>query len=185
MKKVLLLTVFSTLLAAVAGAMPSKETTLPQTANERITRQVQHELLMLPRLSIFDNLVFKVDGDSVILMGQVRHAYLKNEAEGVVKHIAGVERVDNQIEILPVSPFDDRIRLQLARAIFRDPRLFEYSIESRPSIHIIVKNGHVNLEGLVRNQADKYEAGIVANEIPDVFSVQNDLQVENAPKTKK
>ncbi|HEY6248643.1 MAG TPA: BON domain-containing protein, partial [Candidatus Angelobacter sp.] len=109
----------------------------------------------------------------------VRNPVLKDEAQAVVKHIEGVQQVNNQIEILPASFNDDRIRRQVARAVFRQQRLFEYATQPVPPIHIIVKNGHVSLEGIVRNQADKDVAGIQANGVSGVFSVQNDLQVEN------
>lgn len=149
---------------------------------QRITKEVYHELAMLPQLSIFDNLSYKVDGTTVTLLGQVRNAVLKDEADKSVKHIEGVDQVNNQIEILPPSPNDDRIREQVARALFNDTRLFPYAIQSVPSIHIIVKGGHVNLEGLVRDQGDKNEAGIRASGVPGVFGVQNNLQVENSKK---
>lgn len=148
-------------------------------SQDRIVREVRHELLMLPQFSIFDNLSYKVEDNTVTLLGQVRNAILKDEAQAAVKRIEGVQQVNNQIEILPASFNDDRIRRQVARAIFRQPRLFEYSTEPVASIHIIVKNGHVNLEGVVSNQGDKDVAGIQANGVPGVFSVQNDLQVEN------
>jgi hyperosmotically inducible protein len=133
---------------------------------------------MLPQFSIFDNLAYKVEGGTVTLLGQVRNAVLKDEAAQVVKHVEGVEKVDNQIEILPASFNDDRIRRQVARAIFNEPRLFNYAIQSNPPIHIIVKNGRVDLQGVVRDQGDKDVAGIMANGVPGVFAVQNDLQVE-------
>src|ERR1700757_107411 len=104
---------------------------------DRITREVYHELVMLPQLSIFDNLSYRVDGNTVTLMGAVRNAVLKDEAESSVKKIEGVEHVNNQIEVLPASENDDRIRHEVARAIFNDPTLFKYSIQSVPSIHII------------------------------------------------
>ena len=148
-------------------------------SHDRIVRDVRHELLMLPQFSIYDNLSYKVEDNTVTLLGQVRNAVLKDEAQAAVKRIEGVQQVSNQIEILPASFNDDRIRLQVARAIFRQPRLFEYSSEPVPSIHIIVRNGHVNLEGVVRDQGDKDVAGIQANSVPGVFSVQNNLQVEN------
>ncbi|HEV2991608.1 MAG TPA: BON domain-containing protein [Candidatus Angelobacter sp.] len=150
--------------------------------SERIVKEVRHELVMLPQLSVFDNLAYKVDGGTVTLLGQVRNAILKDEAERAVKHIEGVERVDNQIEILPASINDDRIRRQVARAIFNQPRLFNYAIQSNPPIHIIVKNGRVDLEGMVRDQGDKDVAGITANGVPGVFAVQNNLQVEKPSK---
>ena len=170
---------------AQQGSQPAQSSAGDQKMQQRITREVRHELAMLPQLSIFDNLAFKVDSNTVTLLGQVRNAVLKSDAEHVVKHIEGVEQVNNQIETLPPSPNDDRIRAQVARAIFNDARLFPYAIQSLPPIHIIVKGGHVNLEGMVRDQGDKNEAGIRANEVPGVFSVQNDLQVENSTQTKK
>ncbi|HEV3038215.1 MAG TPA: BON domain-containing protein [Candidatus Angelobacter sp.] len=149
---------------------------------QRIVKEVRHELVMLPQLSVFDNLAYKVDGSTVTLLGQVRNAVLKDEAEHAVKHIEGVEKVDNQIEILPASFNDDRIRRQVARAIFNEPRLFNYAIQSNPPIHIIVKNGRVDLEGVVHDQGDKNVAGIMANGVPGVFAVQNNLQVEEPSK---
>jgi len=151
-----------------------------QKLQDRITRETRHELVMLPQLSIFDNLAYKVDGTTVTLMGEVRNAVLKDEAERAVKGIEGVEKVDNKIDILPVSPGDDRIRAAVARAIFNDPRLFRYSMGAVPPIHIIVRNGHVALEGVVDNQADKDTAGIRANTVPGIFSVENNLRVQGA-----
>jgi osmotically-inducible protein OsmY len=151
-----------------------------QRMQERITREVFHELVMLPQLTIFDNLQYKVDGSKVTLTGQVNNAILKDSAEKVVKKIEGVETVDNKIEILPASANDDRIRREVARAIFNDDRLFHYSMGSVPPIHIIVKNGHVTLEGVVNSETDKNEATIRANGVPGVFSVENHLQVEKS-----
>jgi hyperosmotically inducible protein len=144
---------------------------------DRVSKEVYHELVMLPQLSIFDNIAYKVDGDKVTLLGQVRNAVLKDEAQGAVKKIEGVDVVDNQIEILPPSPNDDRIRHEVARAIFNDDALFPYSMGSVPSIHIIVKGGHVALEGTVNNQGDKDRVGMKANGIPGIFEVKNNLQV--------
>src|SRR5260221_921491 len=156
-----------------------------QRAQDRISREVRHELVMLPQCSIFDNLAYKVDGYNVTLFGQVRNAILKDSAESVVKKIEGVEHVDNQIEILPASFNDDRIRRRVARAIFNDSRLFPYSIQSVPSIHIVVKNGHVTLDGVVANQTDKDMAGLRANGVSGIFSVENSLTVENRSEAKK
>jgi hyperosmotically inducible periplasmic protein len=147
---------------------------------DRISREVFHELVTLPQLTIFDNLQYKVDGSKVTLMGQVREAILKDSAEKRVKGIEGVESVNNQIEILPPSPNDDRIRREVARALFNDERLFRYSMGSVPPIHIIVKNGHVTLQGVVNSDADKNEANIRANGVPGVFSVDNRLQVQKS-----
>lgn len=153
-----------------------------QRNQDRVNKEVFHELVMLPQLTIFDNLAYKVDGGKVTLTGQVRNAVLKDEASSAVKKIEGVDSVDNQIQILPPSPNDDRIRRQVARAIFNDDGLFPYSMGSVPPIHIIVSGGHVSLEGVVNSQGDKDRAGLRANGVPGVFSVQNNLKVEQAGK---
>jgi hyperosmotically inducible protein len=153
-----------------------------QRLEQRLSGQVRHELNMIPEFTVFDNLAYRVDGSTVTLVGQVRDAIVKDSAEARVKHLEGVERVDNQIEILPASFNDDRIRRQVARAVFNDSRLFNYGIQPVPPIHIIVKNGHVNLEGMVRTQTDKDDAFIRANGVSGVFSVQNNLQVEQQKK---
>ena len=150
---------------------------------QRLSGEVRHELAMIPQFTVFDNLAYRVDGGAVTLTGQVRDAIVKDSAEKRIQRLEGVTRVDNQIEILPASFNDDRIRRQVARALFNDARLFNYAIQPVPPIHIIVKNGHVNLEGVVRTQTDKDDAFIRANGVPGVFSVQNNLQVER-PATK-
>jgi hyperosmotically inducible protein len=153
-----------------------------QRIEQRLSGEVRHELNMIPQFTVFDNLAYRVDGRTVTLFGQVRDAIVKDSAEARVKHLEGVERVNNQIEILPASFNDDRIRRQVARAVFNDSRLSSYAIQSVPPIHIIVKNGHVNLEGVVRTQTDKDDAFIRANGVPGVFSVENNLQVEQPKK---
>lgn len=158
----------------------AQNVTGPQRMQDRISREVFHELVILPQLTIFDNLQYKVDGNKVTLMGQVRDAILKDAAEKSVKRIEGVDSVNNQIEILPASGNDDRIRREVARALFNDERLFHYSMGAVPPIHIIVKNGHVTLEGIVNSDADKNEANIRANGVPGVFSVDNHLQVQKS-----
>jgi hyperosmotically inducible protein len=132
---------------------------------------------MLPYLGVFDNLAYKVDGYNVTLMGQVTRPTLKSDAENVVKKIEGVEHVDNQIEVLPPSPNDDRLRLQLYRAIYGFPALQKYALGVQQPIRIIVKNGKVTLEGVVDSEADKNIVNIQANSVPGVFSVTNNLQV--------
>jgi len=146
-------------------------------ATERITREVRHELLMLPYLGVFDNLAYKVDGYNVTLVGQVTRPTLKSDAENVVKKIEGVEHVDNQIEVLPVSPNDDRIRRQLYRAIYGYGPLQKYSLGVQQPIRIIVKNGNATLEGVVDNEGDKNIANIRAKGVSGVFNVTNNLQV--------
>jgi hyperosmotically inducible protein len=145
---------------------------------ERLEREVRHELVMLPYYGVFDNLAFKVDGYKVTLLGEVTRPTMKSEAEAVVKRIEGVESVDNQIEVLPLSPNDDRIRLAVYRAVYRQASLSRYALQAIPPIHIVVKNGNVRLEGVVATEADKNLAGIRANGVPGVFSVNNNLRVE-------
>lgn len=146
--------------------------------DQRLYKEVHHALAMIPQTTIFDNLSYRIDGSTVTLYGQVRDAIVKDEAQSAVKRLEGVERVDNRIEILPASFNDDRIRGQVARALFSDPRLSSYAIQPLPPIRIIVKNGHVDLVGVVRTQADKNNAFVRANGVPGVFSVKNSLQVE-------
>ena len=144
---------------------------------EKLYKEVRHQLVMLPWYSVFDNLAYQVDGDKVTLSGQVTRPVLKSDAEAAVKSIEGVASVVNNIEVLPLSPMDDQLRRALYRAIYGDAGLSRYSIQAVPSIHIIVKNGNVTLEGVVDNEADKNLAGLRANQVPNVFSVKNNLFV--------
>ncbi len=146
-------------------------------SQERIQREVRHELLMLPYFGVFDNIAYKVDGFTVTLLGQVVRPSLKSDAESAVKHIEGVEKVDNQIEVLPPSPMDDGIRMRLFRAIYGYPSLQKYALGVQKPIRIIVKNGHVTLEGVVDNDGDKNLANLRANGVSGIFSVANNLQV--------
>jgi hyperosmotically inducible periplasmic protein len=148
-------------------------------SQDRITREVRHELVMLPYYGVFDNLAYKVDGNTVTLFGQVTRPTLKSDAEHAVKNVEGVERVNNQIEVLPLSPMDDQIRVATYRAIFSQPGLDRYAMQAVPPIHIIVKNGNVDLEGVVGNEADKNMAGIKAKGVHGVFGVTNNLRVES------
>lgn len=145
---------------------------------QRIIQEVHHQLVMLPYYGVFDNLAYKVDGSTVTLLGQVTRPTLKSDAGNVVKKIEGVENVNNDIEVLPLSPMDDRIRIAEYHAIYRQPGLEQYALRAVPTIHIIVKNGHVTLVGAVGNQGDKNRVGIVANTVPGVFSVTNNLVVD-------
>jgi len=149
-------------------------------ANEtRIAREVRHQLVMLPYYGVFDDVAFKLDGGTVTLMGAVTRPTLKSDAENVVKRIEGVTQVVNEIKVLPPSPMDDQIRRAVYRAIYGDPALStRYGFRAVPSIHIIVENGHVTLEGVVANEMDKNLCNLRASGVPNVFSVTNDLQVE-------
>jgi len=146
-------------------------------AVERIQKEVRHELVMLPFLTVFDNLGYKVDGYDVTLVGQVTNPVVKSDAEAAVKKIEGVEKVDNQIEVLPVSPMDDQLRRRLYRVIYGYPPLQRYALPVLKPIRIVVKNGHVTLEGVVDSQADKNIVNIRANGVSGVFSVTNNLVV--------
>jgi hyperosmotically inducible protein len=148
----------------------------PQAA-ARIQKEVRHELVMLPFLTVFDNLAFQVNGYDVALLGQVTNPTLRSDAENVVKKIEGVEKVDNQIEVLPPSPMDDRLRRSLYRAIYGYPPLQRYALPVLKPIRIVVKNGNVTLEGVVDNDADKNIAGMRARGVPGIFSVTNNLVV--------
>jgi hyperosmotically inducible periplasmic protein len=148
-----------------------------QKAEERIAKEVRHELVMLPYYSVFDDLSYRVDGYTVTLSGAVSRPSLKSDAENVVKKIEGVERVINNIEVLPLSTNDDRIRRAVYRAIYSQPGLDMYSLRAVPTIHIIVKNGNVTLTGAVANKGDKDRAGLAANGVSGVFSVTNDILV--------
>jgi BON domain-containing protein len=149
-------------------------------ARTKIEREVRHELVMLPYYGVFDNLAFRVDGGTVTLLGQVRRPVLKADAGRVVKQIEGVEKVDNQLEVLPTSPNDDSIRLATYRAIYGQAVLNRYALQAVPPIHIIVKNGNVTLEGVVDSPNDKNIAGLQANSVSGVFSVTNNLRVESS-----
>jgi hyperosmotically inducible protein len=139
---------------------------------------VRHELVMLPYLNIFDDISFRVDGATVTLFGEVTKPVLKSDAENVVKHVEGIARVENHIEVLPLSSFDDGIRLRTARAIYGYAALERYGAGTHPSIHIIVKNGNVTLVGTVSTDMDKQLAFIRANGVPGVFAVNNQLQIQ-------
>jgi hyperosmotically inducible protein len=150
----------------------------PAQMQRWLEREVRHELVMLPFYNVFDNLNFQVDGNHVTLSGQVVRPTLKSGAENVVKKIEGVEKVTNNIEVLPVSSNDDRIRIDVYRSIYSQSALQQYSLRAVPPIHIIVKNGNVTLEGVVASEADKNIANIQANTVSGVFSVKNNLRTE-------
>jgi hyperosmotically inducible periplasmic protein len=170
--KVLEMAVMATVLASPSLLLASKG---PRTLEE----QVRHELVMLPYYGVFDELSFQVDGNTVTLIGEVTRPVLKSDAENVVKRISGVASVDNKIEVLPLSGFDNRIRLAELRAVYGNSALFRYNLAGPIApIRIIVKNGNVTLEGVVANQTDKNIAGIAANGVAGVFSVTNNLQVK-------
>lgn len=179
--------IFSLVLAlgmagSVAAATRSNSQAPTDAAQYQVwlTQQVHHKLAMIPWYSVFDNLEYRVDGDKVILAGQVTRPVIKSDAESSVKGIEGVKEVVNQIEILPPSPMDDRLRRQEYRSIYSFGPLERYSMGVNPGIHIIVKSGQVTLEGVVDSQPDKDAANIRARGVAGVFSVTNNLRVEKS-----
>jgi hyperosmotically inducible periplasmic protein len=166
---------FASAKSAQGPAPPDRGT---QSYERWLTREVRHELIQVPWLSVFDNLQYSVKGSEITLSGQVWQPVTKQDAETAVKGIEGVTKVDNQIEVLPLSPMDDEIRRAEYRAIYGAPELQRYAMGVLPSIHIIVKNGHVTLVGTVANEMDKTVAEIRAKSVPNVFSVDDKLQVQ-------
>jgi hyperosmotically inducible protein len=159
--------------ALIAAPVPQRD-----SRTLRVESDVQRELMMLPNYSVFDFLAFKVEpGGTVRLLGQVVRPTLKTDAERRLKGVEGIDQVINEIEVLPVSPADDRIRLAVARNIYRSDALDRYGFQSQPPIHIIVKQGRVTLEGYVDTEMDKTVAGLKAREISGVFDVKNNLMV--------
>ena len=181
---ILLLAIPMVALAHSPAAQPQEEKKQRSEAKyrEKLAKEVRHQLVMLPWYSVFDNLEYKVEGDKVILSGQVTRPTLKSDAEAAVKSIEAVSSVVNNIEVLPLSPLDDQLRRAVYRAIYGDAGLSRYSVQAVPSIHIIVKNGNVTLEGVVDNETDKNLANLRASGVPNVFSVKNNLVVASDGK---
>ncbi len=145
--------------------------------NDNLQREVQHNLRMLNYYTVFDNLEFAVEGNRVVLQGEVTNPEAKSEAIAAVKKVPGVTDVQDNIKVLPLSNDDDRIRRAAYRSIYGDPQLSKYSFRSVQSIHIIVDQGHITLEGTVNSEADKNVAGIRANSVEGAFSSKNNLMV--------
>lgn len=167
--------------AIAATALASNKTvpTAPRT-DEDLAKAVRHEVVMYPRYTLWDDISFRVNNGNVELTGAVNQPYKKDDIARLVKNVPGVETVTNEIKVLPLSPNDDRLRLQVARAIFRDPNLSRYAMGAVPSIHIIVDNGHVTLTGVVGSAMDKQLAGMRASGAGLSFGpVDNRLTIDN------
>ena len=171
-------------LAIGASAVAAAPVSSPQ-GDARMANKVRKELVTLPYYGMFDNLAYKIEGGTVTLYGQVVDAVTRKDAENRVKRIEGVERVINNIQVLPVSGFDNTIRVRTYRAIARQGGLYRYFMGAVPSIHIIVDGGHVTLKGVVDNEGDDTQAKLAANQVPGVFSVKDELQVQNQKNDKK
>jgi hypothetical protein len=183
-----------TLLAVALGLAGQKQTHsdvyTPGPADEtQLAQKIRHELLMLPYYSIFDDLYFQLNGSVVTLKGACPPdppSNIKSDAENVVKRIPGVTQVINEIKLLPLSDMDWQIRRAEAKAIYGDAEIgMRYGYQALPSIHIIVDNGNVTLEGVVDNQFDDTLIRTRANQVPNVFSVTDNLIVLNKGKKKK
>ena len=161
----------------VAAAATSDTLSAPDAA---IAKKLAHEIRMYPRYSIFDNISFFVDEGRVELLGEVSEPFKKADLGRIAQHVPGVTSLSNEINVLPPSPMDDRLRMQVARAIYRDPVLSRYGMETQPPIHVIVDNGHVTLEGVVSTDMEKNVAGVRAAGAGLSFGqVTNNLRVEN------
>lgn len=172
-------------LALVPGVLFASNTPAPSAPSgpeQALERQVREQIKKLPYYSVFDNLKFSVDGDQVTLEGQVIHPVVRESAIEAVGRIDGVGKVVDQIEVFPLSPNDDYIRIQAYYAIFGYPSLSRYALNARPTIHILVKNGNVTLEGFVTNTLDRQLAENRVAELPGIFSVTNHLRLDSRTK---
>ncbi len=168
--------------AGVMGAATHESAAAPGNDTD-LAKQVRHEIVMYPYYSIWDDISFRVNNGQVELMGAVNQPFKKADIQRIVQHVPGVTSVTNDLKVLPLSSFDDRLRLQVARAIYRDPVLSRYALQAVGPIHIIVDNGHVTLTGVVSTETEKNIAGIRASGAGLSFgSVTNNLQVENPSK---
>jgi hyperosmotically inducible periplasmic protein len=170
--------IFAGILAALVMGLPSYASNGPGKS-ATLDERVRHALATIPYYNVFDDLSFRVDNGVVTLFGEVTQPVVKDDAGSSVKHIEGVTAVNNEIEVLPLSPFDNQIRRATYRAIYGYPALQRYAMGVVPAIHIIVKDGHVTLKGVVATEMDKQMAFMRANGVPNVFSVDNDLQVKS------
>jgi len=168
------LAIFATAAVAAPNASPTA-----RSSNQQVIKQVRHELVTLPYYGVFDNLAYEVNGGTVTLSGQVTRPTTRSDAGRRVAKIAGVQKVVNNIEVLPLSSFDDSIRSQTYRAVFNTAGLYRYAMGANPSIHIIVNRGQLTLEGVVDNKLDRQLAYMAARRVFGAFSVTNNLRLEN------
>ncbi|HEX8653199.1 MAG TPA: BON domain-containing protein [Pyrinomonadaceae bacterium] len=172
------LVALAAMLAIATSAAVAAPKATDQKGDQPVAEQVRHQLLKLPYYGIFDNLAYKVEGGTVTLYGQVVRPITRSDAATVVKRIKGVEQVINNIDVLPASSFDDAIRARTVRELYRMGSLYRYTRGVHPSLHIIVRGGHVTLEGVVATKTDKQLAYLAASRVPGVFSVTNNLRAE-------
>jgi hyperosmotically inducible protein len=175
--------VLASLIITAGAVMAANTNPNGPNTDTQIAEKVAHEVRMYSRYTLWDNIAVRVREGDVELTGQVSQPFKKADLGRLAQRVPGVRSVTNRLEVLPTSFFDDRLRLQIARAIYRDPVLSRYAIQSVPPIHIIVDNGHVTLEGVVNNEMEKNVAGIRAGQAGLSFGqVTNNLRVENPGK---
>jgi hyperosmotically inducible protein len=168
--------------ASSQSEQPKVTLSLSPAMSMDVSDEVRHRLLMLPNYGIFDWIECDIHSDrTATLRGQVTRPTLKSDAENALRKIENIPSIDNQIEVLPISPSDDQIRIAVYRSIFRyEGPLFRYATQSIPPIHIIVNNGRVTLKGVVATDADSQQAFMAANGVSGVFEVKNELRVESS-----
>lgn len=165
------------LTAGVALSAPA-DANAQGLGRQALSKSIRKELVTLPYYGVFDNLAYDINGGTVTLYGQVVRPTTSSDAARRVAHLKGVTQVVNRIEVLPLSPFDDSIRRATYRTVFNTAGLYRYAQGTNPSLHIVVNNGHVTLEGVVANKMDKQLAYMAANQVPGVFSVTNNLRTD-------
>lgn len=171
--------IFAAALTAIPFTALAQDSASPEAV--KVAMKVRRELVTLPFYGVFDNLSFELNDGTLILHGAVTRPTLKTSAERVAQRVDGVKSVINRIEVLPLSNFDDGIRLRVLRAVYGQPALQRYQLGAQPSIRILVKNGEVTLEGVVLNEMERNIANIQANAVFGVFKVNNNLRVEVPP----
>jgi hyperosmotically inducible periplasmic protein len=170
--------------ATLAIGIASADTNAPLT-DQGLEQKAVHEVRMYTHYTIWDNINIRIQNGNVELNGQVSQPFKKSDLQRIMQRIPGVKSVTNDLEVLPLSPNDDRLRIEVARAIYRDSVLSRYGMGTLPSIHVIVDNGHVTLEGVVGTETEKNIAGIRANGAGLSFGmVTNNLRVERPSKKK-
>ena len=165
-------------LALTAGMAPTEAKAQGYGREQQLSKSIRKQLVTLPYYGVFDNLAYEINGSTVTLYGQVVRPSTRKDAERRVAKLAGVAQVINKIEVLPLSSFDDEIRVRTYRSVFNTAGLYRYAMGGNPSLHIVVNNGHVTLEGVVANEGDKRWAYIAASQVPGVFSVTNNLRTD-------
>jgi hyperosmotically inducible protein len=172
-----LLTIAAIAALSVVPAMGQRSRGIEVT-NPQLSRKIRHELVTLPYYGVFDNLAYNINESTVTLYGQVVRPTTRSDAERRIRRLAGVSRVINNIKVLPLSGFDDNIRVATYRSLVRTAGLFRYLQGANPSIHIVVDGGHITLEGVVSNKGDRTLANMAARQVSGAFSVTNNLRVE-------